>query len=53
MTYLIECTQLDLAMELLIKNGFDAIADAVDLLMNTWKLPTPQARHRTTPDAFN
>lgn len=30
-----ECTQFDLAMELLIENGFDGIADAVGLLMNT------------------
>ncbi len=35
MTCNIESNQFDLAMELLIENGFDGIADAVSVLMNT------------------
>jgi putative transposase len=35
MTCSSECTQFDLAMELLIENGFEEIAEAVGLLMNT------------------
>jgi len=35
MTCISECTQFDLAMELLIENGFEGIAEAVGLLMNT------------------
>jgi putative transposase len=35
MTCSTENTQFDLAMELLIENGFDGIAEAVSLLMNT------------------
>lgn len=35
MTYNIENTQFDSAMELLITNGFNGIADAVSILMNT------------------
>lgn len=31
----IECTQFDVAMELLIENGFDGIAEAVGMRMNT------------------
>ncbi len=34
MTRNIECTQFDLAMELLIENGFDGIADSIGILMN-------------------
>ena len=30
-----ECTQFDLAMGLLIENGFEGIAEAVGLLMST------------------
>jgi hypothetical protein len=35
MTCNTECTQFDLAMELLIDSGFDGIAKAVGVLMNT------------------
>jgi hypothetical protein len=35
MTCKTECTQFDLAMELLIDNGFGGIAETVGLLMNT------------------
>lgn len=35
MTCETECTQFDLAMELLIENGFDGVAEAVGLLMNS------------------
>ena len=35
MTCYIENNQFDLAMELLIENGFNGIADAVSILMNT------------------
>jgi len=35
MTCHVKNTQFDLAMELLITNGFDGIADAVSILMNT------------------
>lgn len=35
MTCHIENSHFDLAMELLIENGFDGAADAVSLLMNT------------------
>ena len=35
MTCHIENNQFDLAMELLIENGFNGIADAVSILMNT------------------
>jgi putative transposase len=35
MTCLVENNQFDLAMELLIENGFNGIADAVSILMNT------------------
>ncbi len=35
MTCHIENNQFDLAMELLIKNGFDGVADAISVLMNT------------------
>ncbi len=35
MTYHAENTQFDLAMKLLIENGFNGIADAVSILMNT------------------
>ena len=35
MTCRIENNHFDLAMELLIENGFDGVADAVSLLMNT------------------
>ena len=39
-----ECTQFDLAMELLIENGFDGIADAVGVLMNT-AMKLERSRH--------
>lgn len=35
MTCYIENNQFDLAMELLIENGFNRIAEAVSILMNT------------------
>ncbi|MBT8334624.1 MAG: IS256 family transposase [Deltaproteobacteria bacterium] len=35
MTCKTECTQFDLAMELLIENGFEGLAETVGLLMNT------------------
>ncbi len=35
MTCKTECTQFDLAMELLIENSFDGIADTIGVLMNT------------------
>jgi len=35
MTWDVENNQFDLVMELLITNGFDGIADAVSILMNT------------------
>ena len=35
MTCRIENNHFDLAMEVLIENGFDGVADAVSLLMNT------------------
>lgn len=39
-----ECTQFNLAMELLIEHGFDGIADAVGLLMNT-AMQVERSRH--------
>ena len=30
-----DCSQFDLAMELLIENGFDNVTDVVGVLMNT------------------
>lgn len=39
-----ECTQFNLAMELLIEHGFDGIADAVGLLMNT-AMQIERSRH--------
>ncbi len=35
MTYSRECTLIDLAMELLIENGFEGIEETVGVLMNT------------------
>ena len=34
MTYNIKNTQFELAMELLIDNGFDGVADAIAIMMN-------------------
>jgi len=39
-----ECTQFDLAMELLIENGFDGIAETVGMLMNT-AMKLERSRH--------
>lgn len=39
-----ECTQFDLAMELLIKNGFEGVAEAVSLLMNS-AMQIERSRH--------
>ena len=44
MTCSSECTQFDLAMELLIENGFDGIAEAVGMLMNT-AMKLERSRH--------
>ncbi len=44
MTCSSECTQFDLAMELLIKNGFGGIAESVGLLMNT-AMKLERSRH--------
>ncbi len=44
MTCSLECTQFDLAMELLIENGFDGIAKTVGMLMNTAMKPE-RSRH--------
>ena len=44
MTCSSECTQFDLAMELLIENGFEGIADAVGVLMNT-AMKIERSRH--------
>jgi hypothetical protein len=44
MTCSSECTQFDLAMELLIENGFDGIAETVGLLMNT-AMKLERSRH--------
>ena len=44
MTCSAECTQFDLAMELLIENGFDGIAEAVGVLMNT-AMKLERSRH--------
>lgn len=44
MTCETECTQFDLAMELLIENGFDGVAEAVSLLMNS-AMQIERSRH--------
>jgi transposase-like protein len=44
MTCKTECTQFDLAMELLIENGFDGIAESVGVLMNT-AMKLERSRH--------
>ncbi len=42
-----DCSQFDLAMELLIDNGFDNVADEVGILMNT-AMQTKRSSHLTT-----
>lgn len=44
MTCNTECTQFDLAMELLIENGFEGLAETVGLLMNT-AMQVERSRH--------
>ena len=44
MTCNTECTQFDLAMELLIENGFNGIVEAVGMLMNT-AMKLERSRH--------
>ncbi len=39
-----DCSQFDLAMELLIENGFDNVADVVGVLMNT-AMQIERSRH--------
>ena len=46
-----DCSQFDLAMELLIENGLDNVADVVGVLMNT-AMQIERSRHLqaiTTP----
>ncbi len=47
MTRKTECTQFDLAMELLIENGFDGVAEAVGVLINS-AMKLERSRHVTT-----
>ncbi len=44
MTYSKECTQFNLAMELLIEHGFEGIADCVAILMNS-AMQLERSRH--------
>ncbi len=44
MTCSTECTQFDLAMELLIEHGFDGIADSIAILMNS-AMQLERSRH--------
>ncbi len=44
MTYSTECTQFDLAMELLIEHGFEGIADCVAILINS-TMQLERSRH--------
>jgi putative transposase len=44
MTYQVDCSQFDLAMELLITNGFANVADVVGILMNS-AMQIERSRH--------